>query len=77
MSMTAGTFPQAEITVAEMTAADQAAMAAGISGLSLMAAAGAAVAREIEKRWPRQAVAILCGPGNNGGDGFLVARYLH
>ena len=64
------------LSVAEMYAADQAAMASGVSGESLMEAAGASVVREIAMRWPVGHVAVLCGPGNNGGDGFVIARLL-
>ncbi|MBN2752791.1 MAG: NAD(P)H-hydrate dehydratase [Rhodospirillaceae bacterium] len=56
-----------------MTLADRFAVAAGISGAMLMDNAGRAVAREIEKRWTVRPVTVLCGPGNNGGDGFVVA----
>src|SRR5450432_279970 len=59
-----------------MTAADAAAMAAGTAGSLLMQNAGNAVAREITRRWSTRPVTVLCGPGNNGGDGFVVAAAL-
>lgn len=62
--------------VEEMYACDRAAIDGGISGDLLMEAAGSAVVREIRKRWAARPVLILCGPGNNGGDGFVVARKL-
>ncbi|MGB0632855.1 MAG: NAD(P)H-hydrate epimerase [Alphaproteobacteria bacterium] len=64
------------LTVDEMYAADVAAMAAGVSGGALMEAAGHAAANEIRSRWASRPVAVLCGPGNNGGDGFVIARHL-
>lgn len=64
------------LTTAEMYRADAAAIASGISGLELMENAGAAVAREILARFHTPKTAILCGPGNNGGDGFVIARHL-
>lgn len=63
-------------TCAEMAAIDRAAARAGVPGWRLMENAGAAVARHLGARFKRQPVAILCGPGNNGGDGFVVARHL-
>jgi len=64
------------LSVADMYAADQAAIEAGVSGIELMEAAGAGIVREIAGRWPVGKIAILCGPGNNGGDGFVAARHL-
>jgi hydroxyethylthiazole kinase-like uncharacterized protein yjeF len=66
----------AVLSVAEMYRADQTAMAGGISGLRLMEAAGWSIARAVCRRWRPRRVTVLCGPGNNGGDGFVAARHL-
>ncbi len=64
------------LSVAEMRAADAAAIEGGRSGSELMERAGAAVAAAALERWPGRPVLVLCGPGNNGGDGFVAARRL-
>ena len=64
------------LTVDQMSAADRWAIARGTSGITLMEAAGKACADAIKDRFERCQVAVLCGPGNNGGDGFVIARLL-
>jgi len=64
------------LTPRQMAAADQAAIDAGARGVDLMEAAGKAVAETVTRQWPVGTVCVLCGPGNNGGDGFVAARYL-
>lgn len=64
------------LTVAEMVVADRCAAEHSIASLALMEEAGRAVADAVHRRWPKANVAVLCGPGNNGGDGFCAARLL-
>ena len=59
-----------------MGEADRRTIAAGTPGFVLMQRAGAAVAEAVIARWSPRPTAILCGPGNNGGDGFVVAKTL-
>ena len=70
------------LTSAQMRAVEQAAISSGaVTGLELMERAGRGVVEALFGTWPefRQTahrVAVLCGPGNNGGDGFVIARLL-
>lgn len=64
------------LTVAEMAAADRAAIEAGAPGVELMERAGQAVADAVVQRFRPQPTLVLCGPGNNGGDGYVAARLL-
>ncbi|HQR89786.1 MAG TPA: NAD(P)H-hydrate epimerase, partial [Caulobacter sp.] len=64
------------MTVAEMTAADRAAVARGVSIGALMERAGIAVAEAVRARFSHRRVVIWCGPGDNGGDGYVAARHL-
>lgn len=70
------------LTAAQMRAIEQAAIESGeVAGLELMERAGRGVVEAIFEEWPtyrlspRRAI-VLCGPGNNGGDGYVVARLL-
>jgi NAD(P)H-hydrate epimerase len=64
------------LTVEQSYAADRYAAKNGVPFLTLMENAGRAVADEAVKRWSPRKTLVLCGPGNNGGDGLVAARYL-
>jgi len=70
------------LTAAQMRAIEQAAIDSGqVTGLELMERAGRGVVEAVFEEWPELAATshkavVLCGPGNNGGDGFVVARLL-
>ena len=64
------------LTAAEMRAAEDAVMATGVSVDALMERAGTAVAHAVRRLCGANDVLILCGPGNNGGDGYVAARVL-
>ncbi len=70
------------LTAAQMRSLEQAAINSGeVTGLELMERAGHGVVEAVFEEWPDLArtshrAVVLCGPGNNGGDGFVVARLL-
>ncbi|WP_087149165.1 NAD(P)H-hydrate dehydratase [Pararhizobium antarcticum] len=63
------------ISPAQMTAIDRAAAGSGLDSFALMNAAGSAVGEIALRRFPQALrFVVLCGPGNNGGDGYIAAR---
>jgi NAD(P)H-hydrate epimerase len=66
------------VTAEEMRAIDRATTEKyGVPSLTLMENAGAAVAEFAQKHFDFESVCVVCGKGNNGGDGFVAARKLH
>ena len=74
--MTLRSGASAILRVAQMQEADRLSAALGLLGADLMHNAGNRVAGEAIRRWSARPVTVLCGPGNNGGDGFVAARAL-
>ena len=71
-------FPKL-VTGDQMSAIDRMAIEMGVPGTELMERAGAGVVRTVQERWSGVEglrVAVVCGKGNNGGDGFVVGRRL-
>lgn len=64
------------LTPQEMRAAEQAVFGAGVDSFSVMQRAGEAVAEFVHAHWPDGEIQVLCGPGGNGGDGFVAAAAL-
>jgi ADP-dependent NAD(P)H-hydrate dehydratase / NAD(P)H-hydrate epimerase len=71
-------LPTALYSVAQVRALDEYAIRVqGISGYTLMKRAGDAALQVLRERWPQaRHVVVLCGAGNNGGDGYVLARLL-
>jgi ADP-dependent NAD(P)H-hydrate dehydratase / NAD(P)H-hydrate epimerase len=64
------------LTAAETKAAEEAVFARGVSVVELMATAGRAAADIAWDRYGPRETLVLCGPGNNGGDGYVIAARL-
>ena len=72
--------PRKVLTVAQMAAVDKATIEGGIPGIILMENAAMRVVEYLEQRFSplaAQRIAVVCGKGNNGGDGLAIARQLH
>lgn len=72
-------LPIAMYSTAQVRALDSYAIeVTGIPGYDLMKRAGEAALRCLRARWPMaHRIVVVCGPGNNGGDGYVLARFAH
>src|SRR6185312_10749621 len=71
--------PRKVLTAAQMGAVDRATIESGIPGIILMETAARSVVDFIARRFApagEQRIAVICGKGNNGGDGLAIARQL-
>ncbi|WP_271077693.1 NAD(P)H-hydrate dehydratase [Aurantiacibacter sp. MUD61] len=68
--------PEQILTAEQMQAAEQRLIDGGTTVESLMETAGAGAAEYVYRACGTRSVTVLCGPGNNGGDGYVIARHL-
>src|SRR5688572_8541590 len=78
MSNSVERLPEHVWSAAQVRDLERLAIERGVSDYELMCRAGAAALRVLLRRWPAaRSLAIVCGAGNNAGDGLVVARLAH